>query len=135
MASVGIPPARYPARARRLGVGAAALLAMLRAGPGAPRAQDPAVSLIRDTEIEDILHQDADPVFRAAGINPSAVQIHIIGDKEMNAFVSSGQQLFLFSGLIMETKTPNELIGVMAHETGTWPAATWRARARARRAR
>jgi predicted Zn-dependent protease len=76
------------------------------------------LSLIRDTEIEAILHQDADPIFLAAGLDPKAVQIHLVADKELNAFSTAGQQLFLNTGLIMETKTPNQLVGVIAHETG-----------------
>ncbi len=79
---------------------------------------DPAVSIIRDTEIEEILHQDADPIFVAAGLDPKSVQIHIIGDKQLNAFSAGGEQLFLNTGLILETKTPNQLVGVIAHETG-----------------
>ena len=78
----------------------------------------PAVSLIRDTEIEAILHQDADPIFVAAGLDPKSVKIYIISDKELNAFSAGGEQLFLNTGLILETKDPNQLIGVIAHETG-----------------
>ena len=79
---------------------------------------DPGVSIIRDTEIEEILHQDADPIFVAAGLDPKAVQIHIIADPELQAFSTAGEQLFLNTGLILEAKSPNQLIGVMAHETG-----------------
>ena len=105
-------------RARIAIVGAA--LAGLLASPVAPAwAQgDPAVSVIRDTEIEEILHEDADPIFIAAGLDPKAVQIHMLSDPQLNAFSAGGEQLFLNTGLIQETKTPNELIGVMAHETG-----------------
>ena len=79
---------------------------------------DGPVALIRDTEIEEILHQDADPIFTAAGINPKVVHIYIVGDKDINAFVAGGQNLFINMGLIVRTRNPNELIGVMAHETG-----------------
>jgi predicted Zn-dependent protease len=90
------------------------------ASPVAPAfAQGEAgISIIRDTEIEEILHEDADPIFKAAGLEPKAVQIHIIQDPTLNAFSAGGQQLFLNTGLILETKSPNQLIGVMAHETG-----------------
>ena len=93
---------------------AGAVLTPLRAGA----QDDGAMSLIQDTEVEEILRQDADPIFIAAGLEPKNVQIHLVGDKELNAFVSGGQQMFVFSGLIMEAKTPNQLIGVIAHETG-----------------
>ena len=45
-------------------------------------------------------------------------QIHLVGDKELNAFSAGGLQLFINTGLIIESHTPNELTGVMAHETG-----------------
>jgi predicted Zn-dependent protease len=97
-----------------------AVLTLLTGLGSAPaRAQgDQAISVIRDTEIEEILHEDADPVFVAAGLDPKAVQIHIMEDPELNAFAFGGQQLYVFTGLIHEAKTPNELIGVLAHETG-----------------
>jgi predicted Zn-dependent protease len=87
----------------------------------AARAQDGPMILIRDTEIEAILHEDADPIFEAAGLNPKAVKIYIVGDpslENMNSFVAGGQNMFITTGLIMRTKSPNELMGVMAHETG-----------------
>jgi predicted Zn-dependent protease len=78
----------------------------------------PAISLIRDTEIEAILHEEADPVFVAAGLDPKAVQIHLVESNEINAFSAGGQQIFLYTGMILQTRNPNELIGVIAHETG-----------------
>ena len=101
-------------------LGAAALLVASTLQPRPAHAQDDAApeSLIRDTEIEEILREDTDPIFIAAGLEPKNVQVHIVGDKDLNAFVSGGQQMFLNSGLIMETKNPNQLVGVVAHETG-----------------
>ncbi len=75
-------------------------------------------SLIRDSEIEAILRADAAPIFRAAGLQSDNVHIYLVNDRELNAFVAGGQNLFLNTGLIMKTKTPNELMGVIAHETG-----------------
>ena len=107
-------PSPVPRAVLNLLVGASLALA-----PMAARADTaPAISLIRDTEIETILHQDADPIFTAAGLDPKSVKIYIISDKELNAFSAGGQQLFLNTGLILETKDPNQLIGVIAHETG-----------------
>jgi predicted Zn-dependent protease len=77
-----------------------------------------AQGLIRDAEIEQILREYGDPLFEAAGLKPSDVNIYIVQDDTLNAFVAGGQNLFLHTGLIMETKTPEELKGVMAHETG-----------------
>src|SRR3982751_4623159 len=80
--------------------------------------QQAPLNIIRDTEIEAIIRKDAEPIWRAAGLNPADVKLHLIGDKELNAFVSTGQQMFLNTGLIKETENPNQLVGVIAHETG-----------------
>ncbi len=110
---------REPRSRLKTAVASTVLAALLVARSGPGFAQDgPGVSIIRDTEIEEILHKDADPVFVAAGLDPQAVVIHIIADRQLNAFSTGGQQLFLNTGLIMETKTPNQLVGVIAHETG-----------------
>ncbi len=77
-----------------------------------------AQGLIRDAEIEQTLRDYGDPLFEAAGLKPSDVKLYIVQDDTLNAFVAGGQNMFLHTGLIMETKTPEELKGVMAHETG-----------------
>lgn len=108
-----------PLRRLRVAVGLLATVSALALAPAPVAAQDDGgVSIIRDTEIEAILRQDCDPIFVAAGLTPQNVQIHIVGDKELNAFSAAGQQVFLNTGLIIETKSPNQLIGVIAHETG-----------------
>ena len=106
-------------RASPLAVGAAALLAAVSLYAPVARAQDDGQeSIIRDTEIEEILHQDADPIFLAAGIDPKNVKIILIGTREINAETGAGPVIAINTGLIQETKNPNELIGVIAHETG-----------------
>lgn len=108
-----------PLKLVRIGVAALALLGLVLAPVSDAIADDgPSISIIRDTEIEHILHEEADPIFRAAGLDPKAVKINLVSDDEINAFTAGGQQIFLYSGLITETKNPNELIGVIAHETG-----------------
>lgn len=94
-----------------------ALVAALAAALLAPAVAS-AQSLIRDTEIEEILRKDADPIFKAAGLDPKSVKLNLVNDKELNAFVTQGQQIFLNTGFIQETATPNQLLGVVAHETG-----------------
>ena len=111
--------ARKPIGRLDIAIAFAALIGVALPPSGPAWAQgDPGLSIIRDTEIEEILHKDADPIFVAAGLDPAAVQIHIISDPQLNAFSAGGQQLFLNTGLIVETKTPNQLVGVIAHETG-----------------
>lgn len=96
-------------------------LSIVASGASVPKvalAQDEAPSLIRDTEIEEILHHDADPIFAAAGLDPKNVRILIVGDKSLNAFATQGLQMGLNTGLILQTENPNQLRGVIAHETG-----------------
>ena len=73
---------------------------------------------IRDTEIEDTVHRIADPIFDTAGLDRESIDIYLLNDPTLNAFVSGGQNLFVNTGLIMRTANPDELRGVIAHETG-----------------
>jgi predicted Zn-dependent protease len=92
------------------------LLASCLAFIGQARAQD--ISLLRDAEIEDIIRTYATPIWRAAGLDPDAVHIYIVADPTLNSFVAGGQNLFLNTGTILRSESPNQLIGIMAHETG-----------------
>ncbi len=77
-----------------------------------------AQSLLRDTEIEETLREFTDPILRAGGLTPSSVDIYLVNDPSLNAFVTRGQNIFLHSGLILRADTPNQLKGVIAHEAG-----------------
>ena len=74
--------------------------------------------LIRDVELEQLVREYTDPILEVAGLEPSAVDIYLIGDPSLNAFVAGGQNIFVHTGLLTETKTPDQVIGVMAHEVG-----------------
>jgi predicted Zn-dependent protease len=74
--------------------------------------------LIRDAEIEGLMRLYTRPIFKAAGLNPKAVRVYLINDGRINAFVAGGQRIFINTGLLTQAKTPNEVIGVLAHETG-----------------
>ncbi len=75
-------------------------------------------TLISDTEIEATIGDLARPLLDAAGLDPGSVRILVIGSNDLNAFVAGGQNLFLFTGLIMRTENPGQLSGVLAHEIG-----------------
>ena len=75
-------------------------------------------SLIRDAEIEHISRTLATPIFAAAGLDPAAVEIHLVADDRINAFVAGGQRVFLNTGLLLAVRDPLEIAGVIAHETG-----------------
>jgi predicted Zn-dependent protease len=108
-----VSPARSSSRVAIVTAMAASLLFQ------APRAvaADDGMSLIRDTEIEEVLHKDAEPILSAAGIDAKNTRILIIGSKDLNAFAAP-RVMAVYTGLILETKNPNQLQGVMAHETG-----------------
>ena len=74
--------------------------------------------IIRDAEIEGLLRIYATPLFKAAGINAQSARVIVIGETGINAFVANGQRIFINSGLITRAETPNEVIGVLAHESG-----------------
>src|SRR5580693_10716547 len=76
------------------------------------------IPMIRDAEIEQLLREYSQPILRVAGLSQQNVQIVIINDKSFNAFVMDGHRIFVNSGALMQATTPNELIGVFAHETG-----------------
>lgn len=76
------------------------------------------LNLIRDAEIESTIRTFTVPIWKAAGLDPNGVEIMIVQDGSLNAFVAGGQRIFINTGLIMRTERPNQLIGVMAHESG-----------------
>jgi predicted Zn-dependent protease len=107
------PKARFRRRLAALLSGVSLMGAL--AAPA--QAQAPGgIPLIRDTEIEEIIQREAGPVFAAAGV-PN-VKVMLVGDRTLNAFTAGGTAIFVNTGLIAETETPGELIGVLAHETG-----------------
>jgi predicted Zn-dependent protease len=76
------------------------------------------IPIIRDAEIEQLLRDYTNPILRAAGLAQQNIQVVIINDRAFNAFVMDGRRIFVNAGALMDAKTPNEIIGVLAHETG-----------------
>ena len=74
--------------------------------------------MLRDTEIETDIHAMMTPIWKAAGLDPDAVHVYLVSDGSINSFVAGGQNIFINSGLLLHADTPNQLIGVLAHETG-----------------
>ncbi len=89
---------------------------MLALAPGAADAAP--LRLVRDAEIEHAIRLYSTAVFEAAGLDPLAVNVYLVQDKRINAFVAGGMNLFINTGLIMKAENAGELIGVIAHETG-----------------
>jgi len=84
----------------------------------APRAEAQSLSFIRDTEIEELLNDYAQPIFRAAGLGSGHITMRIIRHEAFNAFVLDGRNVFIHTGTLQVADTPNQVIGVIAHEAG-----------------
>ncbi len=74
--------------------------------------------VIRDAEIEDLLRDYTRPILRAAKLGAQNIEVVIIGDRNFNAFVADGRRIFINTGALYNSTTPNQIIGVLAHETG-----------------
>ena len=103
-----------PTRTTRL----VATLLLTVATPFAVPAEAARISLIRDAEIENTIGTYVTPLFAAAGLDAAAVSVNLVNDRRLNAFVAGGMMLFINTGLLLAAESPNQVIGVVAHETG-----------------
>ncbi len=77
-----------------------------------------AQSILRDAETEALFRDMSAPLIAAAGLDPNNVDVVLINDPSLNAFVAGGQAIYLHSGLINEAQSVGEVQGVIAHELG-----------------
>ncbi|MFG1430758.1 M48 family metalloprotease [Xanthobacter sp. V2C-8] len=108
---------RMASRAGRV----AAVLAVAALPLHAARAQEQpqgGVTTIRDTEIEALLRDYTRPILKSAGLAQQNVEVVLINQRSFNAFVADGRRIFVNTGALIDSKTPNQIIGVLAHETG-----------------
>jgi predicted Zn-dependent protease len=106
------------AKGRRSALCLSLAAALGLAATGGSLAQRSGPTIIRDAEIEALLRDYAAPIFAAAGVGSNAAEIVLVQDNDFNAFVASGRRMVINTGTILQAKTPNEVIGVIAHETG-----------------
>ncbi|RKT34365.1 putative Zn-dependent protease [Roseovarius halotolerans] len=97
-------------RALGLFLGLFALTATTLASPAR------ALTLLRDPDIEYALKQLAAPVLKAAGLSPTGVDILLIDDRNLNAFVVDRDSIFIHSGLMLKMNNAAMLQSVIAHE-------------------
>src|SRR5579872_575871 len=91
----------------------------LTVAPMAARAEEEkGLPILRDTETEQLLRDYARPILRAAGLEKQNIQVTIINQSIFNAFVADGRRIFINHGALLQSETPNQIIGVLAHETG-----------------
>lgn len=88
----------------------AALLAALVAAPAR------AASLLRDPDIEYAIDRLARPVLKAAGLGSTRIDILLIDDRSLNAFVVDRGTIFIHSGLLLKMSRAAMLQAVIAHE-------------------
>ncbi|MBP0439665.1 M48 family metallopeptidase [Tianweitania sediminis] len=93
----------------------AAVVAVTGSQPAS--AQNRNVPIVRDAEIEALVSEYARPILKAAGLANSGIQIVLVNDPSFNAFVA-GRRIFVNTGALVASETPNEIIGVLAHEAG-----------------
>ncbi|SEO06598.1 M48 family metalloprotease [Bradyrhizobium sp. OK095] len=84
----------------------------------AVHAQGKGPPVLRDTETEQLLRDYTRPILRVAGLEKQNIQMVIINEASFNAFVADGRRIFVNYGAILQSETPNQIIGVLAHETG-----------------
>ena len=104
-------------RARRA-VAAATAAALVLSTLPARAQQERGLPIIRDAEIEQLLRDYTLPILKAAGLAQQNIRVVILNDRTFNAFVMDGRRIFVNAGALMESTTPNQIIGVLAHETG-----------------
>ncbi len=118
---VARPPSKVrPVRpaSRAVAFAAAAAVAFGGAPARAQTGSSAGIPMIRDAEIEQLLRDYTQPILRVAGLSQQNVQVVVINEKSFNAFVMDAHRIFVNSGALMQATTPNQLIGVFAHETG-----------------
>jgi predicted Zn-dependent protease len=110
-------PRKLVVKIRILAVALPALaLVVVSAAPA--EAQERRLQFIRDAEIEHTIRTFAEPIFDVSGISGDSVEIALVKDNSLNAFVAGGMNLFIHTGLLQESEGPGELVGVIAHEIG-----------------
>ena len=94
----------------------ALVLGLATARPVAAQEQGP--SILRDTETEALFDEVAKPLVEAAKLDPKSVNVVLLNDSEINAFVAGSQNVYVNSGLITSADNVNQLQAVVAHELG-----------------
>src|SRR3954447_3026265 len=94
------------------------MLSMVAVRPAYAQQGDQGPSVLRDTETERLFKDMSRPLIVAAGLDPNSVNVVLLNDPEINAFVAPGQTVYLQSGLIQAADNVNQVQGVVAHELG-----------------
>ena len=74
------------------------------------------LELIRDVELESFTEELINLIDSDSEDNNSEINLYFINSKEVNAFVTSGSDMFINTGLIIASNDYVEFISVLAHE-------------------
>ncbi|CAI9405118.1 Beta-barrel assembly-enhancing protease [Pleomorphomonas sp. T1.2MG-36] len=96
----------------------AAAVAVSSTLPALSAERGRSISLLRDAEAEALITDYTRPILKAAGLGAADVQVKLVNDDTFNAFVADSRHIFVNAGAIIDSTTPNQLIGVLAHEIG-----------------
>ena len=94
------------------------MLALMLATVAVRPAAAAEAQVLRDAETELMFAEVAEPLVRAAGLDPGSVKVVLLNDPEINAFVAQGQIVYFYSGFFHVAENVNEFQGVLAHELG-----------------
>ena len=95
-----------------------ALVLALGTARAAAAADDQGPTVLRDTETEQLFADLARPLIEAANLDDKSVEVVLLNDDEINAFVAGSQNVYVNSGLIIAADNVNEVQAVVAHELG-----------------
>ena len=96
----------------------ALMLAMVAVRPAAAQDEESGPSALRDSETELLFKDISRPLILAANLDPNSVNVVLLNDPTINAFVATGQTVYIQSGLLLAADNVNQLQGVIAHELG-----------------
>ncbi len=100
-----------------LAAAVAAAAATLATAPAVAQSSG-SVPIVRDAETEELLRDYLSPILKVAGLPSGTTEVVLINRRDFNAFVVDSRRIFINVGVITTSETPNEVIGVLAHETG-----------------
>src|SRR3712207_1022208 len=116
--AIGLAMAEATRPRRRWGLSLVRLLMLFTLAFAVTARPAMAQSILRDAETEALFNDMSRPLIEAAGLRPENVQIVLVHDRSINAFVAGGQIVYIHSGLVAAADNANEVQGVIAHEVG-----------------
>ena len=74
------------------------------------------IELVRDVELEEFTREILTPLTDASNLDKNRIDLYFVKSNQVNAFVTSGQNIFINTELIIKSENYDEYLGVLAHE-------------------